>query len=446
MAKNLVGNTNVFKELFEGGGYSEIFAENNGTVSVAFGSVAGNPSYAVQQTGGAMSSRDIAKMIKAIELAVKTGNPVITFYNSIGTILAEDLNALTDSANLISTISKASGVIPQIAVVTGVCAASQSIAAASADILIMDSNAEMFMTPPFTSAALGDKSEQAGSSNNAAADGISAITVTGTQDALQAVKKIVGILPGNNLSEAGIFGFNEPSSPLKKGKFKGETTVKSVVDEASAIELYKEFSSEVYTALATVGGVVAGTVATAGEGKTISAKGTVKAARFIRLCDAFSIPVITFVNTDGFEKSTSADISGGIRAAARLSSTYADATTAKICAVTGNAVGMTYTAFCNSDFTLVTETAVISPIEPSAAVTVLWQDKFDKKANISEETTRLAKQYVEEVAGAESAVLNGAADIFVEAKALRANILTAMDMLSTKRVQRLAKKHGNICL
>ena len=446
MAKNLNGNTSVFKDLFEDGGFREIFAEDSGSVSVGFGSVEGNPSYAVQQNGGAINSRDIAKMIKTIELAVKTGNPVITFYNSTGTILAEDLNALTDSANLISTISKASGVIPQIAVVTGVCAASESIAAASADILIMESSAELFMTPPFTSAALGDKSSQAGSSKNAAADGISAITVISAQEAIQAVKKIVGLLPGNNLSQAGVFGFNTPSTPLKKGKFKGETTVKSVVDEASAIELYKDFTAQVYTALATVGGVVVGTVATAGEGKTITAQGAVKAARFIRLCDAFSIPVITFVNTDGFEKSTSADISGGIRAAARLSATYADATTVKICVVTGNAVGMSYTAFCNSDYTIVTETAVISPIEPAAAVTVLWQDKFDKKASISDETGRLAEKYVDEIAGGASAVLNGAADVFVEAKELRGNILTAMDMLSTKRVQRLAKKHGNICL
>ncbi len=164
------------------------------------------------------------------------------------------------------------------------------------------------------------------------------------------------------------------------------------------------------------------------------------------MCDAFSIPVITLVNTDGFKKSCTEDASGGLREAARLVGTYADATTAKVAVITGKAVGAVYTAMANADLTVAVEGCTVAPIEPKAAVTVLYKDELEQGTNIAADTAKLAAKYAAEVCGAAAAVEAGLADVAVPAAGVRAAVASALDMLATKRVQRMPKKHGNMAL
>ena len=156
----------VLAKFFDEGAYSALYAD--GAVTAAFGSANGTPVYAVCQTGAAVAEKDTEKVVKVLDMAAKTGNPVVTFYNSVGAKLEEGLAALSGSAAVAAAVAKVSGVVPQIAVVTGVCGAGSALAAAAADVCIVSKEGELFLTAPFTSAAAGDKLEGAGSAEFAA--------------------------------------------------------------------------------------------------------------------------------------------------------------------------------------------------------------------------------------------------------------------------------------
>ena len=421
----------VLAKFFDEGAYSALYAD--GAVTAAFGSANGTPVYAVCQTGAAVAEKDTEKVVKVLDMAAKTGNPVVTFYNSVGAKLEEGLAALSGSAAVAAAVAKVSGVVPQIAVVTGVCGAGSALAAAAADVCIVSKEGELFLTAPFTSAAAGDKLEGAGSAEFAAKAGVAAIVVDSAEEAAAKAAELVGLLPANNLAGPAVFEPSAPAGTLNLAKYCPVEAVASITDANSAVELYAGYGKTVYTALATVAGNVVGIVAT-------------KGARFVRRCDAFSIPVVTLVNTDGFVKSASDDMAGGLREAARLAGTYADATTAKVAVITGKAVGVAYTALANADLTIAVEGCTVAPLDPKAAVTVLYKDELENGTNIAADTAKLAARYAADVCSAAAAVEAGLADMAVPAAGVRAAVVSALDMLSTKRTQRLPKKHGNMSL
>ncbi len=431
---------------FDEGAYTELYADKDGAVAAGYGTAEGCPAYALAQNGGALTGADVEKMVKVMDLAAKTGNPVVTFYDSKGSVLTEGFGALTDAARLVEAGARISGVVPQIAVVLGTCGATQAVAAAAADVTIMAKDAELFLTAPFTAAAQGDKTPGAGGAELAAKDGIVELVYESAQAAVAAAANLVGILPGNNLSSPALFDFEAPEAALDMAKYTGEKAARAIVDAGNMVEFYKDYATHMFTALATVAGNVVGVVATEGPNNTMCAGCASKAARFVRLCDAFSIPVVTIVNTDGFVKSTANDVHGGVRAAARLAATYADATTAKVAVITGKAVGAAYTALCSADLTIALDTAVIAPVEPKAAVTILWQDKLERSSDLERDTAALAAEYTAQYASAAAAVKAGAADFAADASSLRSTVVAALDILGTKRVQRLPKKHGNLSL
>ena len=156
----------ILAKFFDDGEYTALFAD--GAVSAACGYAAGQQAYAVYQNGEAVTVKDVEKNIKVLEMAAQTGCPVVTFYNSVGAKLAEGLDVLNAAAKLNATIAKVSGVVPQVAVVLGVCGGTSALSAANADVCIMAEGAELFFTAPFTAAAKGDKVANAGSAAAAA--------------------------------------------------------------------------------------------------------------------------------------------------------------------------------------------------------------------------------------------------------------------------------------
>lgn len=443
MAKATSGK-DVLATFFDEGIFSVLGECAQGAVKVAFGSANGQPVYAICQNGAAMSVKDAEKVVKALEIAAKTGNPVVTFYNSVGSKLEEGLETVKAAAAVNAAVAKLSGVVPQIAVVTGVCGASYALAAAAADVCIMSEEGELFLTAPFTSAAKGDKLEGAGKAEFAAKAGVAALVVKNAEEAAQKAAELVGLLPSNNLAGPAVFETAEPAGQLNLAKYKAAEAAATVVDADSAVELYAGYGKNVYTALATVGGSVVGVVAT--EKGALCRACVSKTSRFVRLCDAFSIPVVTLVNTDGFAASCSEDAAGGLREAARLTGTYADATTAKVAVVTGKAVGAAYMALANADAVIAVKGAVIAPVEPEVAASILYKDELEAGSNIAADTVKKAAAYAAEVCSADAAVEAGIADFAVDAAAVRATLVAALDMLSTKRTQRLPKKHGNMSL
>ncbi|MEG1011100.1 MAG: carboxyl transferase domain-containing protein [Ruthenibacterium sp.] len=432
----------VLAKFFDEGAYTTLFADS--AVKAAFGSANGQPVYAVCQTGAAVAAKDVQKAVKVLDMAAKTGNPVVTFYNSNGALLTEGLAALTASASLSAAVARLSGVVPQIAVVTGVCGAGSALAAAAADICIMSKEGELFLTSPFTSAANGDKLANAGSAEFAAKAGVASIVVEDAQAAAVKAAEIIGVLPANNLTGPAVFEATAPKGSYTLSKYDAKAAADTVIDADSNIELYEGTGKNIYTALATVAGSVVGVVATSDEG--ICHTCASKAARFVRLCDAFGIPVITIINTDGFAKSSSEDAAGGLRVAARLAGTYADATTAKLAVITGKAVGTAYTALANADLTIAVNGCTIAPVEPATAAAILYKDELDAGTGIAADTAKKAADYAANVCSAAAALEAGVADFAVSPEQLRGTVVAALDMLSTKRDQRLPKKHGNMSL
>lgn len=430
----------ILAKFYDDGVYTSLFAD--GAVSAAFGNAGGQQTYTVFQNGAAVTVQDLEKNVKVLELAAQTGSPVVTFYNSVGAKLAEGLAVLTANTKLNATIAKVSGVIPQVAVVLGVCGGTSALAAANADVCIMTKDAELFFAAPFTSAAKGDKAEGAGTAAAAAKAGAASIIAASAEEAAETAAHIVGLLPANNLTGPAYFEFEQPTAVLAAGADPAKAAA-AIVDKDSAVELYAGFGKNVYTALATIAGNAVGVVVT---GEKLCHNCVSKASRFVRLCDAFSVPVVTIVNTEGFLPSCSDDIAGGVREAARLAATYADATTARVCLLAGKAVGPVYTALASADLRIAVEGCVVSALEPSAAVTVLYKDEIDASDNIIAATNAKVAAYTAEVCSAANAVACGAADMVCAAADARASVVAALELLSTKRASRLPKKHGNMAL
>lgn len=441
MDSKRLGKDEILAAFFDEGVYTSLYS--GGAVKAAYGCAGGQPVYAVCQSGDALCVKDIEKNIKVLDTAVKTGNPVVTFYDSVGAKVEEGLDLLKANAALNAQMAKMSGVVPQIAVVTGVCGASAALAAASADLCIMAEGSELFFTAPFTSAAEGDKLANAGSAEFASKAGVAAVTAKDEAEAVALAARVVTLLPGNNLAGPAMFEFEAPAAALDLAKYSAQKAAEAVADKDSALEVFGGFGEHVYTALATVNGNAVGIVSVHGE---LCRNCVSKAARLVRLCDAFSVPVVTLVNSEGFVHSASADQAGGIREAARLAGTYADATTAKVAVLTGKAVGPVYTALANADLTIAVEGCTVSALDPQVAVSVLYKDELDSSDNFLNAVKTKAAQYAAEECSAQAALNAGAADFAVDAANVRGTLVAALDMLASKRAQRLPKKHGNMAL
>ena len=291
----------------------------------------------------------------------------------------------------------------------------------------MAADAELFLTAPFNAE---DKVKAAGSAEFAAKAGVAAIVEEDAVKAASAAARVVGMLPANNLAGPAVFDFEAPAAVLNLVKYDAKSAAEAIADAGSLTELYAGYGRNIYTALGSVNGQAVGIVATA-KG-TLCHKCTAKAARFVRLCDAYSIPVVTVVNTEGFVKSEGDDLAG----------VYAEATTVKVAILAGEAVGPIYTVFAASaDWRIAVDGCTVAPLAPETAATVLYKDEIFASDNIQQATKQKAAAYKAEQCSAVAAVANGAADADVRAAAAQ-----ALDMLATKRTTRLPKKHGNITL
>lgn len=287
----------------------------------------------------------------------------------------------------------------------------------------------------------------AGGAGAAVQAGIAAAVVENEEEAALCAAKLIALLPQNNLAAAAEFGFAPPAAALNMAAYSAQAAFDALADAGSAVELFAGFGGGARVALATLSGAAVGLVATEGEKTALCHKDAAKIARFVRMCDAFSLPVVTVVNSAGFAQSASEDVAGNLREAARLASTYADATCAKVAVVAGKAVGACYAALGCADLTIALDGCVLAAAEPSAVASVLYREEIESSGqNIEAETARLAKSWSAENAGAEAAQKAGLADFTSAAAELRVTAAAALDILATKRTQRLPKKHGNMPL
>lgn len=428
---------NTLISMFDEGSFTELSPYTGGSVVTGYGQIDGCPAYAfVQDTAvrsGAVCKAAAAKLVKLYSLAVKNGAPVVAVYDSKGGDVSEGVELLTAYGNIAGACASISGVAPQIALIGGVCGGISATLACMADFVIMTEKAELFLNAPFITGG-------SGSAQNAAKSGVSCLTVKDMAEAVQKAKALVSILPQNNLEVAGNDYFALPDA-APDASLKGEAMVKTVADKDSLTELFKDFGAASYTALGSVNWKTVGFVATNKSDSKLTAADTAKIARFVGICDAFSIPVVTFVDSEGFAADKDAELAGSLRDAAKLTQVYASSTTPKVSLITGNALGGAFTVFCgaNADVTLALEQAVIAPTTPKAAAIFLYSDKFNTKADVEAE----AEKYATEEASALNAMEKGAVDRIVAPEEIWAEVNGALEMLSGKRVSSPARKHIN---
>ncbi len=406
-------------------------------VITACGTIAGVDVYAFSQDvtvkGGAMSKAAATKIKKLYDLAVKNGAPVIAIYDSKGGNIAEGANTLKAYADMANAAAKLSGVVPQISFVAGVCGGAAAMTACMADFVVMTEKSEFFMTAPFV--AEDGNMEGAGSAANAAKSGVAAIVEKDEDEAINKIRDLIRLLPTNNLEK----GFCDPSDASIDEittSLKGMDMIKAIANDRILFELYKDFGSCSVVALGEIQGIVTGFITVQGK---ITANDSAKIARFVSFCDAFSIPVVTILDSEGFDGGVAAELAGSIRDAAKLAQVYMSATTAKVTAITGKAYGSAYCAFAPaSDIVIADESAAISVTSPKAAVIFLKGDELN-----GTNEAQLVADYEANEASPFTLAGQGQVDMVVETENLRDAIGEAVCMLDSKRAGTPKRKHIN---
>lgn len=421
--------------LFDDGSFTQIdaFAKSaDGEVEVVagFGTVNECAVYAFSQditvNDGAVSVAQCTKIKKIYDLAAKTGCPVISIFDSNGVKLSEGFEVLNAYGELVKASSSLSGVCPQIAVVAGACLGTSALIANLADVVVAVKDADFYISAP--SDITADDSYNEGTVD---------VLCDDFNGAVEAVKDLVSLLPSNNLSPAPIFDFAAPQVVAAEGA-DALSIVASIADDASVAELKGGYAaSNCKTALATVMGSTVGFVAF--EGNALCPACSYKAEAMIKLCDAYSIPVVTLVNADSViaEKENQT-----LTALTKLTSAYASATCAKISVITGKAIGCAYITLAgkgaNADVTIAWDSAIASPLDADAAVAFLFNDRLAA----GEDREALKTEYIETIASPFTAAACGAVDDICTPADTRARVIAALDMLAGKRENTLPRKHS----
>ena len=421
--------------LFDGGTFVELDAfaacgEDGVGVITGYGSIDGDVVYAFSQDittlGGAVSRAHAEKIAKVYDLAVKNGAPLVAIYDSNGAKLSEGPEILASYGRILAAASNLSGVVPQIAVVAGSCVGISAMMACSADVVVMAEDASLYFAD-----AEGDSSAAA-----AKEAGVADIVCGDAAAAVATARELVSILPLNNLSVAPVCE-GAASLAAVEPAMAPIDLIKAVCDADTVLELKAGYADAACIALASIGGGTVGVVYACGRA---GRKSNEKIADFVRFCDSFNLPVVTFVNVEGFctcggIKTESAKIS------AKLARAYADATTAKITVYVGSAIGGAAIAFGNADLRIAWPGAVISALEPLTAVEFFWHDKLKGAEDAAKLREQLAEEYAETEASPYEAAKASMVEEIIDPANTRSVLISALEMLASKRVSRLPKKH-----
>lgn len=431
-------------------------------VVTGYGLIDGSPVYVYAQDftvkGGSVGDAHARKVLKVMALAEKTGAPLVGIFDTAGARLDEGIDAMNAYALMAGKVNELSGVVPQIALVLGPCGGIASSIAGMCDITVMSNNGQLFVNGPMVVSAAAGKEidmETLAGAQASVKSGVAHLTAETDEEAIAKARRLVSLLPVNNLADAEDFCEDDINREL--GDLNAITELDDVrdllgrvADKGEIIELGAEFAPSMVTAIAKVGGTTVGFVANqaAKDGGRLTVYGCKKAARFVAFCDCFSIPVITVVDSLGVKISTApqGELS---RAAAQLMFAYAEASAPRIALIAGNAVGMGYAALASrtaADVVYAWPGACISAVTPKIAAQLNWADEMKDADDPQAKRAELEARYVEDVADGVNAAKQGYVDDVIEPAATRQMIAAALEMLAGKRETRPAKKHGNMPL
>ena len=443
-------------------------------VVTGFGTVDGRPVCVFSQDftvfGGSLGEVFGEKIVKVMDLAMKTGCPVIGINDSGGARIQEGVVALGLYAEIFYRNVMASGVVPQISLVMGPCAGGAVYSPAITDFTVMvDQTSHMFITgPDVIKTVTGEDvtmEDLGGARSHNTKSGVAHYMAADESDAIDYVKALLSYLPSNNLDEPPVFETDPDLSvtdeDLELDSFVPDsanqpydmhTVIGHVLDDGEFLEVQPLFAPNILVGFGRVEGRPVGVVANqpmqlAG---TLDIDASEKAARFVRTCDCFNIPVLTFVDVPGFLPGTSQEWNGIIRRGAKLLYAYAEATVPKITVITRKAYGGAYDVMgskhLRADVNVAWPTAQLAVMGAQGAVNLLYRREI--AASDTPEETRAAKvrEYEDTLANPYVAAERGYLDSVIAPSETRRYVTRALRMLRTKRATLPAKKHGNIPL
>jgi propionyl-CoA carboxylase beta subunit len=441
-------------------------------VVTGYGTVDGRQVFVFSQDftvfGGSLSGAFSEKVCKVMDLAMKTGCPVIGINDGGGARIQEGVVSLAGYADIFLRNVLASGVVPQISAVMGPCAGGACYSPAMTDFIFMVENSSyMFITGPDVIRTVTYEevtAEQLGGAESCnTRSGVAHFASANERESLHTIRELLSFLPSNNTEDPPLRPTNDdpnrrdeklnsliPDNPSKPYDIK--ELIKTVVDENYFLEVQKDFARNIVVGFARLGGRTVGIVANqpAYLAGVLDIDASTKGGRFVRFCDCFNIPIVTFVDVPGFLPGTSQEYGGIIRHGAKLLYAYCEATVPKISIITRKAYGGAYVVMSSQrirgDVHLAYPTAEIAVMGPEGAVNIIFRNAITKAADPQAERERLVNDYRHTFANPFKAAELGYIDEIIMPADTRPRLIRALDMLQNKREKNPPKKHGNIPL
>lgn len=450
-------------------GMAEVEAPGEGVVT-GYGTVGGRLVYAYAQdftvVGGSLGEMHAAKICKVMDLALKVGAPVVGLNDSGGARIQEGVVALDGYGKIFYRNTISSGVIPQLSVIMGPCAGGAVYSPALTDFVFMiNGTSQMFITgPQVIKTVTGEEvtfEELGGAATHSQVSGVAHFYAENEQQCLEMVKKLLSYLPSNNLEDPPVKPTDDPEErreesllevvPVEPNKpYDVKDVIYAVVDEGDLFEVHAHYATNIVTGFARMGGQVVGIIGNQARvlAGCLDINASDKAARFIRFCDAFNIPLLTFVDTPGYLPGTAQEYGGIIRHGAKLLYAYSEATVPKLTVILRKAYGGAYLAMCarslGADLAYAWPTAEIAVMGPDGAVNIIFRDEIARADNPAELRARKTAEYREAFANPYVAAARGYVDAVIDPRDTRLTVIRALRSLASKRETRPSRKHGNI--
>jgi propionyl-CoA carboxylase beta chain len=418
--------------------------------------------------GGSLSEVFAEKICKVMDMAVKYGCPLVGINDSGGARIQEGVVSLAGYAEIFWRNVQASGVVPQISLVMGPCAGGAVYSPAITDfVLMVEGSSYMFITgPDVVKTVTGEEVSQeelGGATAHASKSGVAHLIAPDEASALEDARYLLSFLPQNNLEPA---PRDAPSDPVDREAPELDTLVpdsankpydikqviEQVVDDGEFLELQPLFAENIVTGFARLGGQSVGIVGNQPRSLAgvLDIDSSTKAARFVRTCDAFNVPLVTFVDVPGFLPGTEQEWGGIIRHGAKLLYAFAEATVPKLTVITRKAYGGAYDVMSSkhirADFNVAWPTAEVAVMGPEGAVNIVFRKELEEADDPEARRAELISDYKERFANPYHAAERGYVDEVIEPRLTRPILISALEVAATKREPRPKRKHGNIPL
>ncbi|MBX3185899.1 MAG: acyl-CoA carboxylase subunit beta [Labilithrix sp.] len=418
--------------------------------------------------GGSLSAVCAEKICKVMDLAMKVGAPVIGLNDSGGARIQEGVESLAGYADIFLRNTLASGVIPQISAIMGPCAGGAVYSPAITDfILMVEGTSYMFITGPDVIKAVTheevSKEDLGGAHTHATKSGVAHLTAPDDQTCIAQIRELLSFLPANNHEDAPFKPTSDPPLrevpeldtmiPVESNKpYDVTDVIRAVVDDGHLFEIAEQFAPNIVVGFARIGGRAVGVVANQPNvlAGVLDIDSSQKAARFVRFCDCFNLPLVTFVDVPGFLPGTEQEYGGVIRHGAKLLFAFAEATVPKVTVILRKAYGGAYDVMSSKhirgDVNLALPTAELAVMGPDGAVNIVYRHEIAKAKDPAAARAAFIADYREKFTNPYKAAELGFVDEVIYPRTLRMRLHRALEMLKDKRDTNPPKKHSNIPL